>query len=449
VATAAPRPAPLPAISLFSNCGAGDLGFSAAGFQFDVMAELDPRRLSVALLNHPSATGVAGDLRLTLPEVLVEYRKRGRRDQLALLAACPPCQGLSSAQSERGSEQDADAGSRDHRNLLVEVIRQAARNLEPRAIVVENVQAFLTRQVRHPRTNEPVSAAIYLIEELADDYLAYPLLADLADFGVPQSRKRSFLTLLRRDEKAVSHLLRRSFAPYPFASHMDKRIPLGEALTSLHLPSLDAISFASATSDVDMHMVPVWPPERYAMVKAIPPGSGLSAWDNDTCSACGCRAPDRTVAVCAECGSVLPRPVVRRALKRDLDEPRLVTGFKTSYKRMHPHEPASTVTTASGHIGSDSTIHPFENRVLSPLECSLLQTIPRSFQWGEALDRWGHTNVRAMIGEAVPPLFTHKHGRILAQLLRGIAPRVSLSSDDSRVLAADRAMERSRRMIHQ
>ncbi len=48
----------LRAVSLFSNCGAGGVGYRNAGFRFDVMAELDPKRLDVCLLNHPGAEGV-------------------------------------------------------------------------------------------------------------------------------------------------------------------------------------------------------------------------------------------------------------------------------------------------------------------------------------------------------------------------------------------------------
>src|SRR5207244_824819 len=80
-------------------------------------------------------------------------------------------------------------------------------------------------------------------------------------------------------------------------------------------------------------------------------------------------------------------------------------------------EPAATITTASGHLGSSFTIHPLENRVLSPLECALLQTFPVRFRWGRALETWGHTFVRQMIGEAVPPRFTELHGRALLALL--------------------------------
>jgi DNA (cytosine-5)-methyltransferase 1 len=438
---------PLRAVSLFSNCGAGDLGFAGSGFQFEVMAEIDSRRLSVALLNHPDALGVPGDLRETLPQVVDGYRRRARNDAPALLAACPPCQGMSSAQSGRGLENDADAGSRDHRNLLVEVIASAAQQLQPRAIVVENVQAFLTRRVRHPCSGEPISAARFLIDAVDDDYEAYPLLADLADFGVPQSRKRSFLTFVRRSEPAVEIMARKEWAPYPWPSHApDVRghIALEDALSSFGLPPLDAGSASSATSDVGLHSVPVWLDERYRMVAAIPPHSGLSGWDNDECLRCGRRTRNPARARCSRCHSLLPRPLFKPHGGANGTEVRLIAGFRTSYRRMDPDRPASTITTASGHVGSDRTIHPWENRVLSPLECALLQTFPRSFRWGESLRLWGHTNVRAMIGEAVPPMFTRKHGRVLAQLLRGVPPRLTLSMTDDRVRAAERSLERSR-----
>lgn len=437
---------PLRAVSLFTNCGAGDFGFAAAGFSFEVMAEIDPRRLSVALLNHSAASGVPGDLRETLPDVVKAYRRRVGSEAPALLAACPPCQGMSSAQSARGLGDDADAGSRDARNLLVQVVADAVHELAPRALVVENVQAFLTRKVRHPRTAEPVSAADYLIGELEADYDAYPLLADLADFGVPQTRKRSFLTFIRRDEEAADILERRLRAPYPWPSHAgspDARVRLKDALASFGLPPLDARASDSATSEEAMHVVPVWPAGRYRMISTIPPDTGRSAWENDHCTKCGRRARDRSRPRCSGCGTILPRPVV----KEQDGSLRLVTGFRTSYRRMASDEPASTITTASGHVGSDRTIHPWENRVLSPLECALLQTFPASFKWGDALGQWGHTNVRAMIGEAVPPLFTQKHGRVLAHLLRGIPPRLALSARDQRVVAAQRALERSSRVM--
>lgn len=83
--------AKLEAMSLFSNCGADDVGFARTGFRFQVMAEIDERRLDVALRNHRDAVGIVGDLRETWPEVVASYRERHESTSPTLLPACPPC----------------------------------------------------------------------------------------------------------------------------------------------------------------------------------------------------------------------------------------------------------------------------------------------------------------------------------------------------------------------
>lgn len=431
----------LKAVSLFSNCGAGDVGYRAAGFRFEVLAELDPDRLKVAQLNHPRSTGVVGDLRATLPEVLGAWSRRNGGERPALLAACPPCQGMSTARSGRGKEHDADAGSRDPRNLLVQVVADAARELRPRVLVLENVVAFLTRKVHHPETREPVSAAVLLLDELRSDYECFPFVTNLADYGVPQTRKRCFLTFVRRGEPALDLLNQRQSVPYPQATHAETPVTIRAALHAFRLPPLDAAPHGrSQAPGQPMHAVPVWSRERYRMVEAIPPNSGATAWQTNSCSRCGPTDADADDATCSECGAALLRPVVEEG-----GTLRLVSGFRrSSYARMHPDEPAATITTASGRIGSDNTLHPWENRVLSILECQLLQTIPAAFRWGDALQAKGHTNVRQMIGEAVPPLFTRQHGRILSSLLAGRRPHHLAAVSDARVMAAARLVARAR-----
>lgn len=424
----------LHAVSLFSNCGAGDIGYARAGFDFKVMAELDERRLSVAKLNLPNAITVPGDLRETWRTVVASYRAECGDERPALLAACPPCQGMSSARSGRGKIDDPDAGSRDERNLLVSVIAKVTHALKPRVVVVENVPTFLVRVVRHPRTGRPTSAAVLLARSLRRDYEMSAMLSDLADFGVPQQRKRAFLCFVRRDDPASSRLPANARAPFPRPDHAvdygGSHVTLRDALARLGAAPLDAAS--SESSGNGMHAVPVWDPQHYKMVAAIPPNSGSGAWNNDRCGACGWTA-QLDDAQCAACGAVLQRPVV---LASD-GTVRLVRGFRTSsYTRMHPDRPAATITTASGHIGSDRTIHPWENRVLSVLECGHLQTFPPDFDWGDALRKWGQTNVRAMIGEAVPPGFTEQHGDVLVGLLTGESRRAAMAATDARVKKA-------------
>jgi DNA (cytosine-5)-methyltransferase 1 len=208
----------------------------------------------------------------------------------------------------------------------------------------------------------------------------------------------------------------------------------------MRLEPLDAGTPDRAVGEHPLHVVPVWSDAVYRMVAAIPPNSGGTAWQNTKCPECAKDAMGDEDAICRQCGGRLLRPVV---IEED-GRARLIRGFRSSsYARMKPDEPAATVTTASGHIGSDRTIHPWENRVLSPLECAELQTFPPEFEWGDTLRIRGATNIRDMIGEAVPPRFTAAHGQVLASLLNGHKPRAVMTSSDQRVLRANEALTRS------
>ena len=432
----------LDAVSLFSNCGAGDSGYAKAGFRFRVMAELVRSRLDVALRNHPSAVGVYGDLVETWPDVVQRWNER-TGEPPTLLAACPPCQGMSTARHDRGCQDDAEAGSREPRNLLILPIAAVALALKPKVVVVENVTAFLRRLVRHPETGDGIPAACLLVEKLRGEYDVFPFLCDLADYGVPQTRKRAFLTFVQRASPAARKLTEGFEAPYPLPTHAPdfgaERVTLAEALEALAAPALDANTPASARDDRDpMHFVPTWSDHHYRMVAKMPTGRAASAWETKECSTCGQVDVGAEAAACPDCGAPLLRPVVV-----DDGELRLIRGFRrAAYCRMDPDRPATTVTTASGRIGASSTIHPHENRVLSPLECAHLQTIPTDFDWGTTLAARGVIELRAMIGEAVPPRFTELHGRVLAKLLRSEGLQGALIAlSDKRCAVPTRRME--------
>ena len=390
------------AVSLFSNCGAGDIGFAAAGFEFQVISELVEKRLDVAMLNHPDAVPVPGDLRLTWPNVVDAFRESHGSKRPVVLSGCPPCQGMSSARGERGKEDDPDVSARDERNLLGLPIAHATSELKPTFVVVENVAAFLRRKVWDPEGGAPISAARILCDRLEADYRVFGALVDLCEFGVPQTRLRAFLAFVRKGSAALEALEESGRAPFPAPTHgaareLSEVVTLGDALKASRFPPLDAASPETATSENDdLHRVPVWRDRRYEMVAAIRAGSGGSAWDTDDCRRCDETAIVSTAATCPVCEEPLLRPITK-----DRDGSwRLVRGFRnSSYRRMDPGRPAATITTASGHIGSDRNIHP---------------------------------KVRQMIGEAVPPRFTKLHGRVLAALAEGRETPPTLSQDDVR-----------------
>jgi len=393
------------------------------------MAELEEDRMEICRWNHrklpdgeelPSGNFVNGDLRSTWEEVCDRFRHVSDEEGTpALLAACPPCQGMSTARSGLGQGDDLKSGKQDKRNLLVKVIADVADELEPKLIVVENVPAFLTRKVPDPNTEEGVPAARLLCMDLRSEYRPFPFLVDLVDYGVPQHRQRTFITFLRKDLPVLDTLDEQDLYPYPLPQ--DEQVKLGEFLEQNGdvFPKLDARENPSAKDPMDE--VPSWSEHQYRMADRITKPGG-SAWDN------GCDNPecdeddvDQELAKCPDCGQTLPRPIV----EKEDGEPRLVKGFRrSSYRRMPLNEPAPTVTTASNRMGSNYNIHPTENRLMTPRECARLQGFPPSFQWrdpktGEhAIDLFGINDVRAMIGEAVPPTFTKRHGEVLLSLLR-------------------------------
>ena len=230
---------------------------------------------------------------------------------------------MSSARSSRGHESDAVAGSRDTRNLLVEVVAEVAREVRPRIVVVENVPAFLSRLVIDPATRQAISAATLLIRLLQIDYRVFPFLTDLADYGIPQRRVRSFLTFIRRDEPAIELLERADLVPYPLLSAHDAASSgktLREALADLNAKPLDAMTPTEARDKTNpMHVVPVWGNNRqYRMVAAIPPGSGGRAWQNSQCEQCGQVDVGPEDAVCPIWRSTPPsagRPRGRRLIQ--------------------------------------------------------------------------------------------------------------------------------------
>lgn len=429
------------AISLFSNCGAGDLGFKQAGFNFKILSEIEEKRIRVAKLNHPRAITVQGDLTSTWQDVISIYNENFGNEPLRLLTACPPCQGFSSARGLRGNKSDAKSGMFDERNLLMTVIPKVALSLNPSIIIIENVPAFLSRKLINPVDGSDISGAKFLEESLQEYYVMFPILSDLADFGIPQTRKRSVIVFISRNEiDILNHLENIRSIPFPIPSHVcgkSNPISVKEAFIKKEIPSLSCTDETKISRHDfhPLHEVRVLDDLYINIIESIPPDSGRSAWENNLCKNCN-HLNDKQSVYCEICTSLLPKPVVLKD-----SEYRLVSGFETSYKRMDSTKPASTVLTASGSISSHNTIHPYENRMLSPYECQLLQTFPDDFKWGDTKEKYSINQIRKMIGEAVPPKFTRLHGRVLYSLLSGNLRGRMMKVDDIRTIKARNSIE--------
>lgn len=412
----------LTAVSLFSGAGLSDVGYATAGFRLVVQVERDPSRAAVGARNFPYSEWLTRDVRTAHDEIAAVYRDRTDR-QLDFLVATPPCQGMSSSNPGRGRRSAGQALRKEELNRLILEIIPAAARLRPRIIVAENVRPVLTLEVDDGGRRRRV------IDHLHDGLPQYRLfsgIVNVADYGIPQHRRRAVVAAVRRDEPWLDLFGEAGIAPWPRATHAEcpedgigKWTTIRQWMEELDYEPLDSASPEAAIGEHPLHDVPNYADnqDRYLQISEIPPYSGRSAYENETCPTCHSRPIPAGSVKCARGHFMRNRPYVRNGQSF-----RLVRGFRSSYRRMAPDQPARTITTNTSHVGSDFKIHPWENRVLSTLECSDLQTVPRSYDWSGAIDARPKSKrylIRNLIGEAFPPYFTFLHGQLLAGLLRG------------------------------
>ena len=404
------------ALSLFSGAGIGDLGYLEAGFTFIAHSEKDSKRASLCEDNIPGSVSIAGELRSTTEQLIETYLKINNRP-LDLLSITPPCQGMSSSNPSRGKVSEPNTS--DDRNILLLDSLPIIEKLRPRIIVVENVPQLLVRIIN---IDDSSGKLIDIFKNAIDkDYFVYSRVVQMADYGVPQDRKRAVLVAIRKDERSIKFLNENNLLPIPRRTHSKQPqegkqnwISISQWFKQMNYRQLDSISKKSAKDIHDpLHFVPVYKNNRYLMISDIEKNSGQSAYQNSFCHFCNRLDVPLETAYCPSCQN----PMINRPYVNENGKYRLIKGFKSSYRRMHPNRPAPTVTTASSHIGSDYKIHPDQNRVLSVRECADLQTIPRYYNWERAFALRNLYIMRQVIGEALPPWFTYLHGLVLLQLL--------------------------------
>ncbi|MCY3801692.1 MAG: DNA cytosine methyltransferase [Chloroflexi bacterium] len=406
------------AVSLFSGAGLSDLGYEMAGFQFVVQVEVDERRAAIGADNFPESTWIPDDVCTNHEEIAEAYRA-ATSDPLDLLVATPPCQGMSSSNPSRGKRRTSKAEALEEKNRLILEVIPIAELLKPKIIVAENVRQVLTLEVEYDGTRGQI---VDLLRDGLSDYQVFADVVNVADYGIPQIRRRAFVVAVHKEEQWLESATLQNVNPWPSPTHSElsnngvpRWVSIQEWFKSMQYEHLNAKSKDTARGKHPLHYVPAYASDRYLQVSEIPAHSGQSAYENDTCPSCRHSPVELGTVSCPKCSGVMRnRPYVERD-----GQPSLIKGFKSSYRRMSPNRPAYTVTTNSSHVGSDFKIHPWENRVLSILECADLQTVPRFYDWTRAQEDRTFYLIRNLIGEAFPTYFTYLHGRFLDNLLAG------------------------------
>lgn len=172
-------PTSLTSVEVCAGAGGQALGLEQAGFDHLALVELDPHACATLRLNRPEWTVLEDDLR----EIVREQRlvEHAGCDLLAGGVPCPPF-----------SLAGKQLGAADERDLFPAMLSLAGQ-LEPRAVLIENVRGLLGTRFADYRAHIQRG-----LSDLGYSRSEWKLL-QASDYGVSQLRPRALLVALRDD----------------------------------------------------------------------------------------------------------------------------------------------------------------------------------------------------------------------------------------------------------
>lgn len=351
------------AAELFSGGGGLAQGLLDAGVLPVAAVELDENAANTFAANHPGVELFRKDVRSITGEQLRATSPTGRVD---ILAACPPCQGFSTLTTKYRRS--------DPRNFLVSEVSRLTRELQPAALMLENVPGLAGR-------GRPILDA--LIEDLeADGYVVNWSILQVADFGVPQSRRRLVL------------LAGKGFwIPMPEASHaqdptgsLPRWRSLRDTLPMVGEPMrVDQAMEKGGFHAADWHVVRKLGEANLERLRHAVPGKGRG---------------------------LLPKHL-RPSCHQGSD-----TGFSNTYGRMDWDSPSSTITAGCLSPSKGRFGHPEQLRTISLREAALLQTFPASYKFdANKIDA-----ACSVVGNALPCRFAEAIARRVVRSIDRASP---------------------------
>jgi DNA (cytosine-5)-methyltransferase 1 len=306
-----------PALDLFAGAGGSTAGLKSANFKVVGAVESAADAAKTYRSNHREVALLEKDIRDVDP---AEFRKALRlaKGELALLNACPPCQGFSTLGL-------CDAS--DSRNDLVGVIVPFLEAFLPKAFIVENVPGL--------RTDQRMTDLIEAAEKLGYALRCYTVNA--TDFGVPQSRRRLIAIGVRNGEVT-------------FPEHPVELLPRSFERVPPPVPDVLACAGSIEKTRDPVHRARRNSPEVVARIECIPVNG--DRFD----------LPEKHQLRC----------------HRELGPQRSASG---PYGRMRLDQPAPTLTTRCTTPSCGRFVHPTEHRGISLREAALLQTFPPRYQF--------------------------------------------------------------------
>ena len=359
---------PLKAIDVFAGGGGLTVGLKRAGF--DVVAAIENEKHAYATYkaNHPEVRVLKQDVATVRGKALLGLIGERRID---LLAGCPPCQGFTSLTAKYRRD--------DRRNVLVLEMARLAEELQPTAIMMENVPRLVKK-----------GKGLYsdLRRRLEDlGYVLTEGILEVANYGVPQRRRR--LVLFGGQDFKIelpepTHARNGESGRTRWRSVRDVIGRMKEPVT---------LTDARKNGEVqrtDWHVVRTLSP---ANVKRIRAASAGRTWAS---------IPEALRPGCHRNG---------------------YKGFTNVYGRMEWERPSPTITAGCTTFSKGRFGHPERDRTISVREAALLQTFPMDYLF----DVPYMEHVCNVIGNALPCDFAEVTSR---RCHEEIVARIEAGRDD-------------------
>jgi len=341
----------LTAIDLFCGAGSLTLGLKRAGFNVVAGIELNTEIAKTYKANHPTTKLLIKDVREISGKEILELTGLKEID---LVSGCPPCQGFSKLTDKYRKK--------DPRNDLVLEMARVIEEIAPKMVMMENVPGLATR-------------GKFILDEFVGrlesiGYLVNKGVLQLADYGVPQSRRR-FVLLAGKG----FHI------PLPKRTHCCKGdgknklkpwLTLADVIKNMEEPvTLSKAIEGGGPQRFNWHVVRDLKEISIERLKALKAGSNRSSLPTELRPKCHIKSNK---------------------------------GFQNVYGRLSWEQIPPTITSGCTSPCMGRFGHPEELRTISIREAALIQTFPRHYKFDtEYMD-----TACDLVGNALPCLFARK-----------------------------------------
>ena len=365
------------AIDIFSGCGGVSCGLTLAGFKMKAAVEIDGKAVGI-YRSYPPLGNVAilHDDICDLTGENILKTARVKKDDIYLLAGCPPCQNFS-----RQNPNNKKKPLEERKKLLFEFLR-IIEEVEPPFILMENVPG-----IKADYNKEILEE---FLNRLKKRYVVIDEILNSANYGVPQIRKRFVLHAARTD--IYNELKENGFDfGLPKATHSidtnDGLLPWRTVREAIgDLPAIQAGEAYLDDGKIHNHKCANLTPTNIRRIRIIRQTGG-----------------SRTS---------LPDDLVLDCHKKKNKSGKIFSGHKDVYGIMDADKPSSTITGGCLCYSKGRYGHYEQDRAISIREAARLQTFPDEFIFSDSL-----TAAALQIGNAVPIDLVKASGAVLKKAM--------------------------------